>query len=150
MANICRSPAAVAVFSRKASEKGYGNQFKIDSAGIGGWYTGEPADPRMLEHAGKRNYELKGVARKFDPVTDFDHFDLIIGMDEDIIRNLKLLARSDRDNEKIFSMTDFRINYRYNSIPDPYFGGEDGFELVLDLLEDCCDGLLTKLEKDFS
>jgi protein-tyrosine phosphatase len=90
------------------------------------------------------------VARKFDPLSDFDRFDLILGMDEGIISELKKLARNDSDKNRIFPMTHFRMRYRYDSVPDPFYGGEDGFELVLDLLEDSCAGLIQQLEKEIS
>jgi protein-tyrosine phosphatase len=150
MANICRSPAAEAVFSRMAEAKGLDDRFETDSAGIGEWYAGQAADERMRKHALDRNYEIDSIARKFDPLSDFDHFDLIIGMDEGIIRDLKKLARNDSDKDRILPMTSFRVHYRYDSVPDPYYGGEEGFELVLDLLEDSCEGMLQQLEKEIS
>lgn len=91
---------------------------------------------------------MTGTARKFDPDRDFDQFDLIIGMDGENIRALRSMARNDADKKKIMRMTDFSKLYSYTSVPDPYYGGEDGFELVLDLLEDACDGLLDKLEQE--
>jgi protein-tyrosine phosphatase len=148
--NICRSPAAEAIFSKIVNDNGYVDSFEIDSAGIGGWYAGEPADIRMRKHARKRNYNLTSIARKFDPRTDFDQFDFIIGMDDENISDLRRMARNGEDKGKIFRMTDFRKMFNYHSVPDPYYGGEDGFELVLDLLEDAGLGLFQKLIKEFN
>jgi protein-tyrosine phosphatase len=145
--NICRSPAAEAIFFKIVHDRGYGEYFEIDSAGTGGWYVGEPADQRMQQHARKRNYLLTNIGRKFNPDIDFDKFDMIIGMDDEITGILRGLARENKDRKKICKMTDFRKVYDYNSVPDPFYGGEEGFELVLDLLEDACEGLFEKMVK---
>ncbi len=136
------------MLTQMASQRQLVTPLEIDSAGIGGWHAGEPADSRMQKHALKRGYQMTGTARKFDPDRDFDQFDLIIGMDGENIRALRSMARNDADKKKIMRMTDFSKLYSYTSVPDPYYGGEDGFELVLDLLEDACDGLLDKLEQE--
>lgn len=143
--NICRSPSAEAVFKKITETMGFNDRYEIDSAGTGGWHEGETADRRMQEHAKKRGYNLTSIARKFKPYSDFDHFDLIIGMDDHNIRSLKSMARNTSDLVKIHKMTDFALESNYDEIPDPYYGGGEGFELVLDLLEDSCKGLLKKL-----
>ncbi|PIF06001.1 MAG: phosphotyrosine protein phosphatase [Draconibacterium sp.] len=145
LGNICRSPAAEAVFTEIVRQAKKQSAFEIDSAGTSGWHIGEPADSRMQYHAGKRGYQLTSISRKFNPSYDFDHFDYIIGMDNENIRSLKQLARTDADELKIHKMTDFCDNQIYTEVPDPYYGGEKGFELVLDLLEDSCKGLLKTL-----
>ncbi len=147
MGNICRSPSAEAVFKGVVKKEGLTKHFEIDSAGTGHWHIGEPADQRMQKHAVKRNYNLTSIARQFDPETDFNRFDMIIGMDDENITTLKKLARNGKDLEKIHKITDFRREWNYNEIPDPYYGGEEGFELVLDLLEDSCQGLLDDFKK---
>lgn len=146
LGNICRSPSAEAVFTGIAKNEGLIGKFEIDSAGTSGWHAGEPADKRMQKHAIKRGYNLTSISRKFDPDTDFDHFDFIIGMDDENIKALKSMARNSEDLAKIHKMTDFAKEWNYDEVPDPYYGGEEGFELVLDLLEDSCEGLLEKLE----
>ena len=146
LGNICRSPSAEAVFTGIVKKNGTANGFEIDSAGISGWHAGEPADRRMQSHAVKRGYNLSSISRKFDPHADFDHFDMIIGMDDSNVQSLKQMARSASDLSKICKMTDFSREFNYDEIPDPYYGGSDGFELVLDLLEDACEGLLDKIE----
>lgn len=145
MGNICRSPSAEAVFTGMAKGLGVANRFKVDSAGTLAYHVGEPADRRMQSHAIKRGYQLNSISRKFNPDSDFDKFDLIIGMDDENIQALKSKVRNSSDHQKIHKMTDFRKVWNYDEIPDPYYGGEEGFELVLDLLEDSCKGLLEKL-----
>jgi protein-tyrosine phosphatase len=142
--NICRSPSAEAVFSGMALKKGIIGKFEIDSAGTGAWHEGEPADKRMQKHAIKRGYNLTSIARKFDPDIDFDRFDLIVAMDDENVLSLKKLTRNETDLKKIHKMTDFSKEWSYDEVPDPYYGGDEGFELVLDLLEDACEGLLEK------
>jgi protein-tyrosine phosphatase len=96
----------------------------------------------MQSHAIKRGYNLTSLSRQFDPKTDFDYFDYIIGMDDQNLQVLKSMARNITDLAKIYKITDFSREYIYNEIPDPYYGGDAGFELVLDLLEDACKGFL--------
>ncbi len=99
----------------------------------------------MQVHAKKRGYNLTSISRRINPHTDFEYFDIIIGMDDYNIRDLKDRARNKNDLSKIYKMTDFAHVFNYNEIPDPWYGGEKGFELVLDLLEDSCEGLINKL-----
>ncbi len=145
MGNICRSPSAESVFAELASKEGLAGMYEIDSAGTTAWHAGEEADVRMQKHALKRGYDINSISRKFDLETDFDRFDMIIGMDNQNVEDLKALARNEDDLQKIYKMTDFAQEWNYDEIPDPYYGGEDGFDLVLDLLEDSCEGLLQKL-----
>lgn len=140
--NICRSPSAEAVFKAKVENEGLYTIFDIDSAGTGAWHVGQSADSRMTRHAKKRGYNLTSIARQFKPDKDFTRFDLIIAMDDENVADLKRVARDEKDLEKIKKMTDYSIAYNYNFVPDPYYGGDDGFELVLDLLEDASEGLL--------
>ena len=146
MGNICRSPSAEAVFKGLIKKEGLEDQFEIDSAGTGGWHVGAPADKRMQTHAMKRNYNLDSISRQFDPETDFDRFDMIIAMDDENAGTLKKWVRNENDTAKIHKMTDFRQVWQYDEVPDPYYGGEEGFELVLDLLEDSCQGLLHEVK----
>lgn len=140
--NICRSPSAEAVFKAKVENEGLYSIFDIDSAGTGPWHVGEPADSRMKRHAKKRGYNLTSIARQFKPEKDFDRFDHIIAMDDENVNHLKRVARNKTDLAKISKMTDYCKAYNYDFVPDPYYGGDEGFELVLDLLEDASDGLL--------
>ncbi len=147
LGNICRSPSAEAVFKGLVHNKGVQNQFEIDSAGTYGYHEGEPADRRMQSHAVKRGYNLTSISRPFDSNTDWDRFDYIVAMDDSNLRDLSQLARNADDLKKLFKMTDFANNYKYNEVPDPYYGGEQGFELVLDLLEDAGEGFYEFLVK---
>ncbi len=146
MGNICRSPSAEAVFKGLVKKEGLAEQFEIDSAGTGAWHIGQPADKRMQKHAIKRNYNLTSISRQFDPETDFDRFELIIAMDDENVATLKSFARNSDELNKIHKITDYSREWNYTEIPDPYYGGEEGFELVLDLLEDSCRGLLDKVK----
>lgn len=148
LGNICRSPGAEAVFKHQVEKKGLLDKFYIDSAGLGAWHVGEKADSRMRYTGQKRGYNLTSIARAFDARQDFDQFDLIIGMDRENIRELKNRARNERDRSKIVLMTDFCSNKSYHSVPDPYFGGDAGFDLVIDILEDACEGLLRKIQSE--
>lgn len=147
LGNICRSPSAEAVFKGFVRKKGVQDKFEIDSAGTYGYHEGEPADRRMQSHAVKRGYNLTSISRPFNANTDWDRFDYILAMDDSNLRNLKAMGRSKDDLKKLFKMTDFSKKFNYNEIPDPYYGGDQGFELVLDLLEDAGEGFYEFLEK---
>ena len=146
LGNICRSPSAEAVFKHLVDEKGVSEKFFIDSAGTSAWHAGEKADARMRQHAKKRGINLTSISRKF-AVEDFDRFDYIIAMDRQNLEDMKQLARNQSDLEKLHMMTSFSKQFNYDHVPDPYYGGEEGFELVLDILEDTSQGLFQFLEK---
>ncbi len=149
LGNICRSPGAEAIMRRRAGERGAADLVYADSAGIGGWHAGETADKRMMAHAARRGYELTHRARKFYPDADFGAFDLIVGMDDDNVRDLLAMAATEEERGKVRKMTDFCRRFAgRNGVPDPYYGGAEGFELVLDMLEDAVDGLLDQLLED--
>ncbi|MDR3061318.1 MAG: low molecular weight phosphotyrosine protein phosphatase [Dysgonamonadaceae bacterium] len=144
LGNICRSPAAEGIMKKKVKEAGLENLIEIDSAGITGYHEGELPDQRMQVHAACRGYKLTSRSRplKYD---DFFEFDLIIGMDDSNIRHLMQKAPDPESQQKIRRMTDYCRKHANDHVPDPYYGGSNGFELVLDLLEDACDGLLEEL-----
>lgn len=142
LGNICRSSSAEGVMLRLVKEAGLENLFEIDSAGILSYHQGELPDPRMRAHAARRGYQLLHRSR---PVRteDFYHFDLIIGMDDRNIDDLKERAPSPAEWEKIHRMTEFCTRFAHaDHVPDPYYGGAEGFEYVLDILEDACAGLM--------
>lgn len=147
LGNICRSPAAEAIMKKKLEKTGYARNIVCDSAGIIGFHTSKPADARMRKLANRRGYAVKSRSRKVNPEIDFDRYDMIIGMADENINDLKALARSEEDCKKIFRMTDFFTRFKYKYIPDPYYGGNEGFEFVLDLLEDACGGLIEHLDR---
>ncbi len=147
LGNICRSPAAQAVMQRLVDKRGLSDRFHIDSAGIGGWHVGDLPDKRMRVHARLRGYELTHRARKVT-ASDFDEFDLIVGMDAGNIDDLNSLAATIEQQDKVVMMGDYIRRYpHYDHVPDPYYEGSEGFELVLDLLEDACDNLLDQIIK---
>jgi protein-tyrosine phosphatase len=142
LGNICRSPTAEGVMRRLVREQGLEHEIEIDSAGTGGWHVGSPPDARATEAAARRGTELTGAARRFDPRRDFDRFDLILAMDAENRRDLLALAADDEARSKVrmFRLGDL-------DVPDPYYGGEDGFEEVLDLVEEAARGLLDELRR---
>ena len=147
LGNICRSPAAEAVMTGKLINEGRDQQIICDSAGTIGFHSGAQADVRMRKIGLARGYAVTSISRKVKAELDFDRFDMIIGMDDQNIKDLNSLARSEDDKAKIFKMTDFCTKSRYTYVPDPYYGEHKDFELVIDLLEDACDGLLNYLDE---
>jgi protein-tyrosine phosphatase len=142
LGNICRSPTAEGVMRRLVVEQGLEDEIEIDSAGTGGWHVGAPPDARATEAARRRGTTLEGAARRFDPATDFDRFDLIVAMDVENRRDLLALAPDDdaRAKVRMFLAGD-------RDVPDPYYGGSDGFERVLDLVEEASRALLLELRR---
>ena len=146
LGNICRSPSAEAVFNSLIRKNGLENVFQCDSAGTDAYHVGQSADYRMKQVAKKRGYQLTSISRKVNPKLDFERFDYIIGMDTQNVRDLQRMTRNENDRKKIHLMTDFASGLKYDSVPDPYYGGDAGFELVLDILEDACAGLIAKIK----
>ena len=146
LGNICRSPAAEGVLQRLVEERKLSHRFEIDSAGTYSGHRGQLPDPRMRRHASRRGYNLTHRAR---PITidDFEDFDIIVAMDESNRRTLMHLAASPEQQSKIVMMGDYIVKLRahYDYVPDPYYEGAEGFELVLDLLEDACSNLLEEI-----
>lgn len=141
LGNICRSPAAEGVMKSIVAAKGQSEQWHIDSAGTGHWHIGQLPDKRMRVHALRRGLNLDHHCRQVHE-SDFDDFDLIVAMDNDNEQNLHAIARTLADDNKIVPMADFiTMATRYDYIPDPYYEGAEGFELVLDLLQDACANL---------
>jgi low molecular weight protein-tyrosine phosphatase len=143
LGNICRSPAAEGIMKKKAD----GLPIFVDSAGTAGYHVGDLPDPRMRSHARNRGYILDSRARRFNPATDFEKFDLIIAMDNENLLDLERMDKQHRYRNKLVMMTDYCTETDEKEVPDPYYDGPEGFEHVLDILEDGCDGLLSKLKK---
>jgi protein-tyrosine phosphatase len=138
MGNICRSPTAEGVMRRLVREHGLEDRIEIDSAGTGGWHVGEPPDERATDAARRRDIELDGAARRFEPA-DFDRFDLVLAMDGRNRRELLEMAPDDEARAKV------RLLVADADVPDPYYGGDRGFETVLDMVEAGCRELLDEL-----
>ncbi len=145
LGNICRSPTAEGVMQHLVEQAGA--DVRVDSAGTGGWHAGERADPRMREHAAKRGYDLTSRARAFDRSVDFEAFDLIVAMDDSNLANLRRQDRAGRYAHKLVKMTDYCSRHPHSEVPDPYYGGDQGFELVIDIIEDAAGGLLAELQR---
>jgi protein-tyrosine phosphatase len=146
MGNICRSPSGEAVMNKLIKRANLQNEIECDSAGTIAYHEGEPADARMKRHALKRGYRLNSVARRFRD-EDFEKFDYIIAMDKSNYQDLLTFDQEGKYKHKISMMTDYSSN-GYDEVPDPYYGGPDGFEHVLDILEDSCSGLLNKIKAE--
>lgn len=144
LGNICRSCTAEEIFRSKAIEAGCSEEFEIDSAGLIDYHEGELPDERMRRIAQKHGYTLTHRSRPVK-LEDFDHFDWIVAMDHKNRIRLENLARTPQQCSKIIMMAQFlRHHKEITHIPDPYYGTEKDFELVIELLEDACQGLLDK------
>jgi len=148
MGNICRSPAAEGVMQKMILDQQLAEKIYVDSAGTIGYHAGEKADARMIKHAKKRGYDLLSISRQFDPSCDFTEFDFIIAMDNKNLADLKAMDESGQYAHKIYKMTDFCEKMKVDIVPDPYYGGDQGFETVLDIVEDGCQGLLKKINEN--
>ena len=140
LGNICRSPTAHGVFESLVKARGLDHQISIDSCGTGGWHVGESPDKRATAHARKRGYELSHLRARQVQANDFYEFNYILAMDEANLRELDLLCPT---NAKVLPQLFLSFgDYSETEVPDPYYGGEQGFEHVLDLVESACEGLL--------
>lgn len=146
MGNICRSPAAEIVFHAMVAQSGRSQQFLIDSAGTTGEHQGNPPDVRMVRTLEKRGYPIFGTSRQIQ-ADDLEVFDHILVMDQDNLRNVLALDPAGKYRSKIRKLSDFCQKTQADLVPDPYYGGASGFELVADLVEDACAGLLVELTK---
>lgn len=146
LGNICRSPMAEGVMLRLLSERSLEEYYEVDSAGILSCHKGDLPDARMRSHAQRRGYELVHRSRPVVP-DDFLRFDLILGMDDSNIDDLRDRAASVEDIKKIERMASYCSRISSDHVPDPYYGGADGFEFVIDMLEDACAGLLKQEEE---
>ena len=145
LGNICRSPTAEGVMNKLLEEKKISHKIECDSAGTSSVHAGELPDSRSIKHALKRGVTMSSRSRPFDKSIDFDNFDLILVMDKNNLRSIKNQDLNNIYSDKIRLMTDFCSSIKAEEVPDPYFTGEDGFETVLDILEDAADGLLKHL-----
>lgn len=144
LGNICRSPMAETVMQKLIDESGLGHDIVVDSAGIISYHEGEPADSRMRMHARRHGYNITHISRPIR-TTDFYDFDLIVAMDESNYDKLMQMAPGIDEERKVVRMADYRVDKVMDHVPDPYYGGDQGFENVIELLEDACRGLLLKV-----
>lgn len=145
LGNICRSPAAQGVMEALVKEKGVADRFIIDSAGLYGGHAGDLPDRRMRVHARMRGLDLTHRSRQVRE-SDFDRFDLIVAMDNSNYDNLRRMAPTPEAEAKVVKMADYFSQHPWaDCVPDPYYGGAQGFENALDLIEDGCRTLLSSL-----
>ena len=144
LGNICRSPAAENIMVDLIAKKGLTNSIICDSAGTASYHMGNPPDRRMVSALKARGLKVRGTARQFE-VSDFEKFDLILAMDQENYRHILALDPQKKYRHKVRLMCDFASQHPHKEVPDPYYGGSDGFELVIDLLSDAGDGLLKSL-----
>lgn len=144
LGNICRSPTAEAVFRDRVEAAGLVEAFEIDSAGILSVHRGSPPDSRMRRHAKRRGYELTGASRPVTP-EDFHSFDDLIAMDQENLQDLHRLAPDDACKNKCSLFLAHAPELGVDEVPDPYYGGDAGFQEVIDLVENAADALLNKL-----
>jgi protein-tyrosine phosphatase len=147
LGNICRSPTAEGVMRHVLREEGLEDRIEVDSAGTGGWHVGAPPDERATAAARNRSIVLEGAARKFGP-GDFESFDLILAMDEENRRDLLAMAPDEEARAKVRMLREFDPASEGSAdldVPDPYYGGDEGFEQVLDLVEAATRGLVAEL-----
>jgi protein-tyrosine phosphatase len=148
LGNICRSPSAEAVMKSLINQNNLSARFYVDSAGTAGHHEGEESDPRTIEHARKRGYEVTSISRPFVTKEDFDNFDYIVAMDDINFADVKRFDVQKKYSQKIYKMVAFCSQLTVKEVPDPYYGGPENFEHVLNILEDACQGLLEKIKAD--
>lgn len=145
LGNICRSPIAETIFLKQLTDRDLLSYFDVDSAGLEAYHEGDRADARMRQHAIRRGYDISHISRPMRK-GDWDNFDYIICMDSQNMRALTNRAPSDDYMQKVNLATNYCTDFILaHEVPDPYYGGEEGFEYVIDLLEDACRGLIDKL-----
>ena len=146
LGNICRSSAADEIFRQLTIARGLEGEFEIDSAGTYGGHAGDLPDPRMRAAGKKRGYNFTHRSRKVRS-EDFERFDLLLAMDDSVYESLSRLSPSVEGLQKLERMADYiPAHFGYDYVPDPYYEGADGFELVLDMLEEGCQVLLDRLK----
>jgi protein-tyrosine phosphatase len=150
MGNICRSPTAEAVMRHRLEAEGLDGSVEIDSAGTGGWHAGDPPDRRATAAAKARGIVMRGAARQVT-AADFDDFDLLLAADEENLAALRAAAPDAAAAAKVRLLREFDPASAAAGdleVPDPYYGGADGFDHVLDLVEAACAGLLDRLRAE--
>lgn len=144
MGNICRSPTAEGLFRNVLSKRAPDLPIEMDSAGTHDYHVGEPPDARALAAASRRGIDISQLRARRVALEDFDRFDLILAMDEENLRELKARAHGTQ-HERIRLVMDYAPAAARRAVPDPYYGGDQGFEEVLDLLEEAAEGLIESL-----
>lgn len=149
LGNICRSPTAHAVFQSMVDKQSLSDQILVDSCGTGDWHIGRAPDPRSQQHALDRGYQMDNLRARLVDDSDFDQFDYILAMDKQNLSDLKSM-NCQANSSKLGLFLDFCRNpnfSEYSEVPDPYYGGDQGFSLVLDLIEDASSELLHQIQE---
>lgn len=146
LGNICRSPAGEGMLLHLVENGNYSIDLTVASSGIGDWHLGQLPDARMRRAAQERGITLSTRARLFK-IEDFQEYDYILAADEEVLNDLYHYAESPGDKSKVHLITVFSSSYKNEEIPDPYYGGRADFDLVLDMLQDACEGLLLEIQK---
>lgn len=141
LGNICRSPAAESVFNNLIKAQNLSDHFVVESAGTGGWHIGQEPDARMRRQGEKRGLVFATLGQQLGK-KDFARFDFIVTMDDSNYLDALQLAGSDEERKKVVKLASFHSSGKVDKVPDPYFGGVEGFDLVLDILEDSCANFL--------
>ncbi|GLZ85454.1 phosphotyrosine protein phosphatase [Metapseudomonas resinovorans] len=144
LGNICRSPTAEGVLRHKLREAGLAERVQVDSAGTGDWHVGKAPDARTRVAAQRRGYDLSKQRARQVARGDFGDFDLILAMDENNLANLRRLRPGDSSSELDLFLRRYQLEL--DEVPDPYYGGEEGFEQVLDLVERACEALIVEIK----
>ncbi len=145
LGNICRSPTAAAVMRHRVAEAELTDRIEIESAGTSGWHIGEPPDERSVQEARRRGIAMHDRGQRFD-ASDFDRFSLVLAADYDNVSVLRSLARGPEEELKVHLLRSFDPEADGDlAVPDPYYGGTDGFANVFDLVDAACLGLLEHL-----
>jgi low molecular weight protein-tyrosine phosphatase len=147
LGNICRSPTAEAVMRHRLAEAGLSDAIEVDSAGTGSWHVGDPPDARAAAEARARGIAMDGRARRFRP-GDFERFDLVLAMDGENAAHLRRIAPDDETAARVRLLREFDPAATGDlDVPDPYYGGPDGFATVFDLVDAACLGLIEHLRR---
>ena len=144
MGNICRSPTAHGVMRRKVLDAGLAHAIEVDSAGTHGWHASGPPDERAVAHARRRGYAIADLRARALRADDFERADLLLVMDRRNLDDARAIGATTHHG-KLRLLAAYGLVHRAAEVPDPYYGGAEGFEHVLDLIEDACDGLLRHL-----
>ena len=147
LGNICRSPTAHGVLQTKIIERGWQYQVEVDSAGTAAWHAGKAPDSRSAAAAARRGYDLSTLRARQVTAADLDYFDYVLAMDENNLQQLRMLCPAGSRTKPQLLLQQFGQRFSLSEVPDPYYGGESGFEQVLDLIEDACEGLLRDIEQ---
>ena len=147
LGNICRSPTAEGIFRHKVEAAGLTDRIETDSAGTSAWHAGEAPDGRAQEEAERRGVDISKQRSRAVANTDFEHFDYILAMDSENLRELK--GRCPKAHQgKLHRCLDYAPQGEHRDVPDPYYGGPQGFARVFDLIDEACDGLLAAIRRD--